>query len=345
MANILLSLAIVVLVGMANITVRMKDPRISKLFISFLFILNFPVFLFGLLIVLLSPDQLNTAPTTGFRLDLTNPVAYGIILQAMAVWGILVTVGASRQALFRRTTIKQHSPIHILGLLLIGYLAGNVALIFSQGGIEQLAESAEPATLADVVLPAVLFLTVAFAGVGYLIRRSPEETLRRLGLVRPSAAQLWAGTGWVVILLFLQGVTGAVWSLLDPSQVELLTDINETLLSEMDTVWEWALLALAAGVGEEILFRGALQPIFGIPLTAVLFALGHVQYGLSPGTVLIFVLGILLGLIRQRHNTTVAIYVHALYNFILGMLALLAPYLERYIEETAALIRTLARLI
>lgn len=336
MENILLLLALIVLIAVANVTVRMNDGRISKLFIAFLFLLNIPVFVFGLLIVVMSPEQLTTIQSSG-RLNLTNPTAYGVILQAMAVWGFLVTVGSSRQALFRRTSIKQHSPIHVLGLLLMGYLAGNVALIFSQGGIEQLAETAEPATIVDIVIPGFLFVTVAFVGVGYLIRRTQNETLQRLGLVRPTVAQLLAGVGWIFGLLFLQTIVGVVWQLVDPTQVETLNEVNGLLLSEIDTVWEWALLALAAGIGEEILFRGALQPIFGVGLTAVLFALGHVQYGISPGTFLIFLLGILLGIIRERHNTTVAIFVHTGYNFVLGMLALALPYLERLAEEAAFL--------
>ena len=88
------------------------------------------------------------------------------------------------------------------------------------------------------------------------------------------------------------------------------------------------LLAAAAGLGEELFFRGALQPIFGIVPTSLIFAISHVQYGLSPATLTVFLLSIVLGIIRKRSNTTVAILVHGGYNFILGLLSLLAIWAQ-----------------
>ena len=57
--------------------------------------------------------------------------------------------------------------------------------------------------------------------------------------------------------------------------------------------------------------------------TAV-FALGHVQYALSPAIVEIFIVGLALGWLRERANTTTCIAVHASYNLVD---ALLLPYL------------------
>jgi hypothetical protein len=85
---------------------------------------------------------------------------------------------------------------------------------------------------------------------------------------------------------------------------------------------------LAAGIGEELLFRGALQPVLGLWFTAILFAASHIQYGLTPATLAVFIIAIALGIIRQRTNTTVAILVHFGYDFVIGLLALLATYLE-----------------
>ena len=107
-----------------------------------------------------------------------------------------------------------------------------------------------------------------------------------------------------------------------------MEELNDLLLGEIDSVGDWLLLAVAAGIGEEILFRGALQPVLGIWVTSLLFAIVHTQYGLSVATVLIFIVGYVLGIIRRRQNTTVAILLHAAYNFLLGLGALLAPMLE-----------------
>jgi hypothetical protein len=73
------------------------------------------------------------------------------------------------------------------------------------------------------------------------------------------------------------------------------------------------LVALAAGVGEEAVFRGALQPRFGVPLTALLFAAVHVQYEI-PGIVLIFLIGVALGILRERTSTTFTAVAHMLYD-------------------------------
>jgi membrane protease YdiL (CAAX protease family) len=119
-----------------------------------------------------------------------------------------------------------------------------------------------------------------------------------------------------------------IWALLDPTQAIETGGINQSLLGDFDTVWEWFLLAVAAGLGEELLFRGALQPVFGILTTSLIFAVSHVQYGFSPAALAILLLSIVLGIIRKRQNTTMAILVHAGYNFVLGLFSLLAVYLQ-----------------
>jgi membrane protease YdiL (CAAX protease family) len=74
-------------------------------------------------------------------------------------------------------------------------------------------------------------------------------------------------------------------------------------------------LGVSAGVGEEVLVRGALQPRVGLVWASLLFAAGHVQYTWF-GMLTIMMLGITLGLIRKYANTTTAIVVHGLYDII-----------------------------
>jgi membrane protease YdiL (CAAX protease family) len=62
------------------------------------------------------------------------------------------------------------------------------------------------------------------------------------------------------------------------------------------------------------------QPVLGIPVTSVLFASMHVQYGPSLLLGYIFVLSIGLGLLRRYVNTTASFLAHAGYNT-LGILA------------------------
>ena len=85
----------------------------------------------------------------------------------------------------------------------------------------------------------------------------------------------------------------------------------------------WFLLGLAAALGEESIFRGAVQPKLGLLLTALLFALLHSQYGLSFSTVAVFGVGLILGVLRLRANTSTTMITHAVYNISLGLISYL----------------------
>jgi membrane protease YdiL (CAAX protease family) len=63
------------------------------------------------------------------------------------------------------------------------------------------------------------------------------------------------------------------------------------------TAQEIAVLALASSVGEEFLFRGALQPWLGLWPQAIIFALLHIGPGLRfvPWTVSAFLMGLVFG--------------------------------------------------
>ena len=103
------------------------------------------------------------------------------------------------------------------------------------------------------------------------------------------------------------------------------TKASEALSESINTIGMAFLLAALAAVGEEIAFRGALQPVFGFWPTAVLFALTHLQYTLTPASLIIFGVAIAFGWIRQRYNTTTAMLTHFLYNFIPLALTVAAP--------------------
>jgi membrane protease YdiL (CAAX protease family) len=112
---------------------------------------------------------------------------------------------------------------------------------------------------------------------------------------------------------------------LQPDLYRRVGEISETLfdpkgLSLISAVLFALLIGVGAGLGEETLFRGAVQPVLGIPVTSLLFASMHVQYGPSLLLGYIFVLSIGLGLLRRYVNTTASFLAHAGYNT-LGILA------------------------
>jgi uncharacterized protein len=83
-------------------------------------------------------------------------------------------------------------------------------------------------------------------------------------------------------------------------------------------------IGVTAGLGEELAIRGVLQPRLGILLSNLFFtALHALQYhwdSLLP----VFIVGIALGLIRRRTNTTTSAIVHGTYDFLLIMATVLA---------------------
>jgi uncharacterized protein len=71
------------------------------------------------------------------------------------------------------------------------------------------------------------------------------------------------------------------------------------------------------------LFRGALQPVFGLWITSIFFALLHTQYTLTPASLTIVVVALGLGWLRRRYSTAASIVAHFVYNFVLLALPLL----------------------
>jgi len=82
---------------------------------------------------------------------------------------------------------------------------------------------------------------------------------------------------------------------------------------------EILLLALASSIGEELLFRGALQPWIGLWPQALIFALLHIGPGIRflPWTISAFVLGALFGVLYSELGDLGApIVAHFTINFI-----------------------------
>lgn len=330
MEIVFIFLAVFSLIILANIIALRNRVIERQIFNGLLFLANLPVLFLGLIFLLIPLDFMAEA-FAQMGATIENPRSIGLILTLTAVWGLLVCLSPLRKLLGRIMPIDPQSPVHTTALVMVGYLVGQGALSLSQDGLEGLAETAEPTSIGFFALSELLFALVALLGVGLFTRRGWRPLFQRLGLEKPKPLHWLWGLGWIIVLVVVQAIAGAVWALMYPEQAELLDNVNSLLLGEMDTVWEWFILALAAGIGEELLFRGALQPVMGIGFTAVVFALVHVQYGFTPIMLFVVFLAIVLGLVRRYYNTTIAIFVHIGYDFALGLLALLATYLEQFV--------------
>ncbi len=169
-------------------------------------------------------------------------------------------------------------------------------------------------TVASQVINVAFFILVAYVAVGTNIYRSGSEATSRLGIRWPTLPDIVVGVA-AVIPAFMLSIVGSLLTLY--FQPDLFEDLGETM-QEMSSGTSVTLVSVlifaSAGLGEEILFRGAIQPRFGIVLTSAFWALVHTQYQFSFVVLGLFLVGLLFGLMRKYVSTTSAIIAHALYN-------------------------------
>ena len=186
------------------------------------------------------------------------------------------------------------------------------------------AATVTPVGVTELVSQSVTFILIAYLGVGVLIDRTFRSATERLGLQIPTLRQTLIAL-ILVVAAFL--VTGSASLLMRVLQPELQKEIEQGLLQMTEQFSSFGgalLLGISAGVGEEVLFRGAIQPRYGIIFTSLVFSLFHVQYGFSLVVIGIFLVGVLFGVERQRMNTTTAIITHLVYDTIAVVISSLA---------------------
>jgi membrane protease YdiL (CAAX protease family) len=171
----------------------------------------------------------------------------------------------------------------------------------------------------DVVLQEIPLLLIAFFSVGLFTRRGPAAVLDRLGIVRPAVWQLLVAAAAAGAFYALSQGGQYLQEQVDPNLARRLEQATSHYYAGIGGVVGIAVIALAPGIAEESLFRGALQPRLGILLAALAFTAVHTQYALTIDTLLVFALGCGLGLIRRYVNTTTAITTHAAYNALAGI--------------------------
>lgn len=223
------------------------------------------------------------------------------------------------------------SLIHLVALVLMLCLVNYLFIYFViSGGLNGVAQSIQEngINLTSLVFQGVMFVIVACLGVGLAIRRTPQQALERLGLKMPTPQNIFVGLFVGILMIILSLAMTFIWiRLVTPEQYAQQSAAAAEIESQFNTVQAAFLLALSSAISEEILFRGALQPIFGIPLTTILFVLFHDQYTLTPAMLIILVVGTLLALLRRYQGTVAAIIAHFVYNFVPIALVLLLPQL------------------
>jgi hypothetical protein len=295
-----------------------RDPTFERmrLILSAIFVIGASVSFGGLAVFLA-----NNVPPGQTR-------ALGFGIAAGAGVNCLVTslrvVADTLSLMFFRTQETSHTlrlgARIVLMILLFAYPGWLAAPLL----LEQVETMRQPLLDMRQMLSSVIGMVVlAFAAVGLWVRRDVPATLRRLGLgpLRPVHA-LWVVLG-IGFLYALNTGSEALQREWFPEQWEHDQRMNQLLAGGI-TLAGALLLGVSAGVGEELAMRGALQPRLGLTLTSICFAALHVHYSWF-GMATIAVLGAVLGLIRLRTNTTVAILVHSLYDIVAVFAAVGVP--------------------
>lgn len=197
--------------------------------------------------------------------------------------------------------------------------------IQQQGTEVALANRSTGGQLMDVLYAFAWVLPGAVLAVGFPYGRTLGEALRRLGLVRPTRGQVLFGIGMAFALVGLVVIEDHVinyvwgsfgWPRTDAKSFEQLIAFALTPLGAI-------VVGVTAGLGEEVVFRGVLQPRLGLLLSNVFFVSLHAMQYSADALVSVFILGLILGVIRQRTNTTTSALVHGLYDCLLVLIAVL----------------------
>jgi len=150
-------------------------------------------------------------------------------------------------------------------------------------------------------------------GVRFMWRRAPADIRARLGLAIPTPLTLLVA---IVTAAALVGVAiggQRLTAQLSPTIAANVRIINDQALANIGGLGAAAVAAILLGIGEEVLFRGAIQPRYGAFLAALAFAALHTQYGFPLAPLTVFAIGLVLGVERRYTNTTASILSHVLF--------------------------------
>lgn len=248
-----------------------------------------------------------------------------VTLVGAATAALLVGHAPTRQRLRHwlpaSVSYDPNSIVHATALVMIVFQLMTGLISFQlAGGLEGIASdaAATPTTTQELLLDVGLNVLFALGGVGLYLRRDLKQTLQRLGVRLPTITDLGLGLVVGVALYFLVDQAAALWQSLTPPEIfqQQTAAADALFVGFTQTPLLMLMLPLASALGEEFLYRGALQPVFGITLTTVFFVLLHTQYLGTPAMLIIAGVGLTLALLRRYTSTTAAIIAHFVYNMV-----------------------------
>jgi membrane protease YdiL (CAAX protease family) len=249
-----------------------------------------------------------------------SALAYAAVLVATGLVAGALVIQPVRAWLANILPIDPDSGVHATALVLSVVLVGSqLASQVAVDVLSQQATSGVPLGPADLIAGEVPFLLAAVLGVGLYTCRGPRDTVQRLGFVRPTAWQVVVALAAAGAFFAFGNAAATLGHQLTPGVAHKVDAANQRLFGQLGDPLGIATIALSAGICEEALFRGAMQPRLGILWTSLVFTAVHTQYGLSLDAAAVFILAIGLGLIRRFTNTTTSAICHVVYNTLVGI--------------------------
>ncbi len=173
-------------------------------------------------------------------------------------------------------------------------------------------------------------VVLAACGCGIIITRTPVQTMARLAWVKPSWKQVAIGVGLIFFTFGYDWLWSNFTHQMEGGLAQKLSNYNAGTFTAGGGLESSLILslfvALCAGIGEETLIRGALQPVFGIFPAAALHGLLHGQFSHAPVFIVQVALwSTIMGIVKRYTNTTTTIIGHAGFNFLTTFLFAFNP--------------------
>jgi hypothetical protein len=283
-------------------------------------------------------------PAGGPPPPLVLPGGAGRLFAAVLGIGLAVGLGVfgylprARLAAARRLPFDPDSFVHATALATV--LALTVVLVvplvvlgqppllllferFSDFDPGIMSDLAKTDTRRDNLYTLVWTVFVGILAVGYPLHRTLPAALRRVGLVVPSVGQIAFGLVFAVGLVVVMSVTDYaiqwVWEAMRWPRTDEKA-FEELMRSAINPVGA-LVIGVTAGLGEELSIRGVLQPRLGILLSNVFFTALHAYQYNWDGLLSVFLIGLILGAVRKRTNTSTSAIVHGTYDCLLILMS------------------------
>ena len=263
----------------------------------------------------------------GTALMTTTDLGEGPFILASGLAFTLPLIKPIRKLVARFTPMDPNSIIDLCGLGLIFWIGSFVVISAIQTGPADVGNGNSQGltdNLFWLILNAATFVAIAYVAVGYRIHLTGDESTRRLGLSMPSLRTIGISVAMVIPCFVMSMIGSALTVAFQPNVVDNLEETMEQMTNGLDNPIGALFIGLSAGIGEEVLFRGAIQPRYGIVIAALFWTTMHVQYDISFVLAGLFGVGILLGLQRKYLGTSSAIITHALYNMLVVGIQIIA---------------------